>query len=86
MSGPASMCIIFKCHVLLYVELNKIHIYMYSYGIDKESTIFCYDLIAVGIENNNLHLSYRTHINICEKMYYINVIYSVLTSICVCVL
>ena len=45
MSGPVSMCIIFKCHILLYVELNKIHVYMYSYGIDKESTIFCYDLI-----------------------------------------
>ena len=39
------MCIIFKCHILLYVELNKIHVHMYSYGIDKESTIFRYDLI-----------------------------------------
>ena len=38
------MCIIFKCHILLYVELNKIQVYMYSYGIDKESTIFRYDL------------------------------------------
>ena len=62
MSGPASMCIIFKCHILLYVELNEIHIYMYSYGIDKESTIFRYDLIVMGIENNNLDPSYRTRI------------------------
>ena len=56
------MCIIFKCHILLYVELNKIRIYMYSYGIDKESTIFRYDLIVMGIKNNNLDPSYRTRI------------------------
>ena len=62
MSGPASMCIIFKCHILLYVDLNKIHIYMYSYGIDKESTVFRYDLIVMGIKNNNLDPSYRTRI------------------------
>ena len=45
MSGLASMCIMFKCHILLYVELNKIHVYMYSYGIVNGSTIFRYDLI-----------------------------------------
>ena len=53
MSGPATMCIIFKCHILLYVELNKIQVYMYSYGIDKESTIFRYDLIdQLGCNGN----------------------------------
>ena len=41
MNGPASMCIIFKCCMS---ELNKIHVDMYSYEIDKESTIFRYDL------------------------------------------
>ena len=47
------MCIIFKCHILLYVELNKIHVYMYSYGIDKDSTIFRYDLIdQLGCNEN----------------------------------
>ena len=45
MSGQASMCIMFKCHTLLYVELNKVHVYTYSYGIVKGSTIFRYDLI-----------------------------------------
>ena len=40
MSGLASMCIMFKCHILLYVELNKVHVNMYSYGIDKGLTIF----------------------------------------------
>ena len=57
------MCIMFKCHILLYVELNKIHVYMYSYGIVKGSTIFRYDLIdrlrCNGIENNKLDLNYR---------------------------
>ena len=47
------MCIIFKCHILLYVELNKINVYMYSYGIDKESTIFHYDLIDQLGSNGN---------------------------------
>ena len=68
MSGLASMCIMFKCHILLYVELNKVHMYMYSYGIDKGLTIFHNDLIdRLGcngkIENNNLDLSYRTHMS-----------------------
>ena len=45
MSGIASMCIMFKCHILLYVELNKVHVYTYSYGIDKGFTIFHYNLI-----------------------------------------
>ena len=39
------MYIMFKCHILLYVELNKVHLYMYSYEIDKGLTIFHYDLI-----------------------------------------
>ena len=53
MGGPASMCIIFNCRILLYDELNKIHVYMYSYGIDKESTIFRYDLIdQLGCNGN----------------------------------
>ena len=33
------MCIMFKCHILLYVKLNKVHVYMYSYGTDKGLTI-----------------------------------------------
>ena len=55
----------FKCHMLLYVELNKIHVYMYSYGIDERLTIVRNDLTdytVTGIENNNLDLSYRTRI------------------------
>ena len=67
MSGLASMCITFKFNIMLYVDLNKIHVYMYSYGIDKGSTIFCYDLIVdavMGIENNNLDLSYQTRISV----------------------
>ena len=62
MSGLASMRIMFKCHIPLYATLNKIHIYMYSYGIDKGSTILRYDLIdrLIQILNNNLDLSYRT--------------------------
>ena len=39
MSELASMCIMFKCHMLLYIELNKIHVYMYSYGTDEGTTI-----------------------------------------------
>ena len=38
-------CIMFKCHILLYVELIKIHVYMYSYGIDEGTTTVRYDLI-----------------------------------------
>ena len=45
------MCIMCKCHIMLYVELNKIHVYMYSYGIVKESTIFSYDPID-GLRSN----------------------------------
>ena len=53
MSGLASMYIMFKCHILLYVELNKVHICMDSYGIDKELTIFHYDLIdRLGCSGN----------------------------------
>ena len=53
MSGPASICIMFKCHILLYVKLNKVHVYMYSYGIDKGLTIFRYDLIdRLGCNGN----------------------------------
>ena len=59
-----SECIMFKCHILLYVKLNKMHVYMYSCGIVKVSTIFRYGLIdrlcCNGIENSNLDLSYRT--------------------------
>ena len=42
MSGLASMCIMFKCQILLYVELNEVH--MCSYGIDKGLTILNYEL------------------------------------------
>ena len=44
MSELASGCIMLKCHMLLYIELNKIHVYMYSYGIDEGTTIVRYDL------------------------------------------
>ena len=52
-SGLAAMCIMFKCHILLYVELNEIHVYMYSYEIVNGSTIFCYDLIDRLCSNGN---------------------------------
>ena len=53
MSGLALMCIMFKCHILLYIELNNVHIYMHSYGIDNGLTIFRYDLIdRLGCNGN----------------------------------
>ena len=39
------MCIMVKYHIMLYVKLNKIHVYMYIYGIVKGSTMFRYDLM-----------------------------------------
>ena len=53
MSGLVSMYIMFKCHILLYVELNIVHVYMYSYAIDKGLIIFHYYLIdQLGCSGN----------------------------------
>ena len=30
MSGLTSMCIMFKCHIMLYVELNKIRVQLWN--------------------------------------------------------
>ena len=40
MSGPASMCIMFKCHILLYVELNKIYVYVYTCTVMEYNIIY----------------------------------------------